>query len=92
MKKLTVVGPLRCKGMTADVVFLSTMKRQRKDTMYRGMATDQNLLGIHYTRSRVRTYALVHDLTSKLQLPPEGKLKNRGLSLLANMGLPVPAN
>ena len=38
-KTLSVVGPLRCKGMTADVTLLITMKRQGKDAKYQGLDT-----------------------------------------------------
>ena len=81
---LSIVGPLRSKGMTADVVFLLGMKRQRKDTKYEGFATDPTLLGIHYTRARRRLYTFVHDLTSGLTLPHMGRERNRGFDLGAS--------
>ena len=76
---LAVVGPLRCKGLTADVVFLLGMKRQHKDWTYMGLATNQNLLGIHYTRCRLRIYPFIHDLTAGFQLPTGGKQQKRSL-------------
>jgi hypothetical protein len=78
---LAVVGPLKCKGMTADVVFLQCMKRQRKDTKYAGLATDSTLLGIHYTRGKRRLYPFVHDLIAGTRLPQEGRERNRGFDL-----------
>ena len=67
--------------MTADVVLLLSMKRQWKDAKYQGLATNPKLLGIHYTRSRFRMYAFIHDLTSAIKLPPGGKHLTRGLQL-----------
>jgi hypothetical protein len=83
-KILAVVGPFRCKGMTADVGILVCMKRQWKDAKYQGLATDAKLLGIHYTRSMRRLYAFVHDLTAEIDLPRGGKELNRGLKLGAS--------
>ena len=36
-KVLLLVGPFRCRGRTADVVFLKGMKRQCADTKYQGL-------------------------------------------------------
>ena len=67
--------------MTADVVFMVGMKRQSNDTRYRGFMTQLKLLGIHYTRCRVRAYAFLHDMTAGIELPPGGKEHDRGIRL-----------
>ena len=60
------------------------MKRQSKDSKYEGLSTVLKLLGIHFTRARLRLYHFLHDLTSAIRLPPRGKQKDRGLQLGAN--------
>ena len=84
-KRFGIVGPLRCKGMTADVVFVLTMKRRWADTKYQGMAIQPKLRGVHYTRCRLRVYAFLHDLTDDIELPPAGKNLKRGLDLGADL-------
>ena len=74
---VTLAGPLRCRGMTADVVALLGMKRRWIDTKYQGLMPRLKLLGIHFTRARRRIYAFIHDPTSGLQLPPGGKHMRR---------------
>ena len=78
---LRLVGPFKCRGMTADVVFLLALKRRVGDEQYQGLMTDSNLLGIHYTRARDRLYVLAHDLTDGIALPKAGAMYRRGLSL-----------
>ena len=73
---LLLVGPVRCQGMTADVVFVVSMKRQWNDTKYQGLAAQLKLLGIHGTRGRLRTYPFVHELTAATNLPRGGEQYN----------------
>ena len=78
---LTLAGPLRCRGMTADVVLLLGMKRQMRYTKYQGMMKTPKLFGVHFTRGRRRVFACMHDLTAGINLPPCGQLLGRGLQL-----------
>ena len=59
---LAVLGPFKVKGKTADVVFLLSVLRKKEDTKYRGLMTERSLLGMHYTRTRLRFYTFVHEL------------------------------
>ena len=49
---LAVLGPYEVKGKTADVVFVLGMIRQDNDDCYRGLMSEKQLVGMHYTRAR----------------------------------------
>ena len=77
-------GPYACKGKTADIGFIVGMKRQEKDQKYEGLMTILGMLGVHYTRFRLRVYAMLHDLTAGIQIPRGGKVCKEATKL----GLP----
>ena len=72
-KRLMISPPIRCRGLTADILFLVGQKRQWKDTKYKGLMSVLQLLGILCTRGRTRVYFLFHDLTHGMDLPARGK-------------------
>lgn len=59
---LTIQGPFEVKGKTAHIVFLLSLLRKEEDDEYRGLMAEMQLLGMHYTRARLRMYAFLHDL------------------------------
>ena len=69
--KLAVLGPYEAKGKTADVVFVLGMLRQHNDLFYRGLMSEKQMVGMHYTRARHRLYTFIHDAFPDLSTPPE---------------------
>ena len=56
-------GPVSCRGLTSDIVFIMGLKRRTGDVQYRGYMMIMQLLMIHYSRCRKRLYPFIHDLT-----------------------------